>query len=285
VSGRDWLITLFIKPKDITEEQTIFSHGNDANNYCRLYLDTSGYVHFDVVASGSAVLQIVSSSAVTTSYFYRITLYQANDKFRMYISTKTGTYVIGAPVKVADVLSTVTIPAYTGNPHFGAMYDGSTRSSFYNGYLDSVATEIGGWTSSINVYAIIADAGEFRTRLAHAETGMSRGIYIRMFDALEDFNGAPNSTTSGKVRAMSHHQAITHLKAISRLATDVRGGTNLLRYDIPYNTNALYDLENGSPAIYGGTDLSITGGDQRSIPLRNSTTPTIGCVEQYQKVY
>lgn len=283
-SGRDWLLTMFIKPKDFTAKQTIFSQCNDANNYCELYLDTSGYVHFDVMASGSYTLQMTSSQAITTSYFYRITLYQAFNRWKMYLTRRVDEYTFDAPVRVVETTNTTTIPAYTGEIYIGCFYDGSTQSNFCNCYLDAFANEKGGWLRSMSAFSLIADAGLYKTTICHAETGMARAMYIRVFDALQEFNGATNSITSGKVRAMSQHQAIVHLKSNGRQATDPRGGTSLYRMDIPYSTN--YDeLAPDSPAIYAGVDLSITGGDRVQMPIRNPGYPTIGCREQYPKIF
>lgn len=70
-----------------------------------------------------------------------------------------------------------------------------------------------------------------------------------------------------------------------RAVTDVRGGTDKWRYDIPRRTVDLDELHYNSPAIYGGTDLSLTGGDRLGVPLRDSAHPTIGSREKYQKIF
>lgn len=286
-SGKDWLITMFVKPKDLDAKQTIFSHATDADNFCELYLDTSGYVHFDVKTGGSYVMQLTSSSAITTSYFYRITLYQAGDIWRMWIGQVTNATTFVAPTKVIDARYDITLPAYTGDVQFGRFYNGSSGSDYLNGYIDALATEKGGYFKSMAQLSMLADSGAFRTFLSHAESGLSRGIYIRVFDTIEDFNGAPNSQTSGKVRLMTHHGAVTHLKNNGRTATDVRGGANVYRYDIPYllPMSLWGDVRITSKAVYGGADLSITGGDMYGIPLRDSTKPTIGCCEKYPKIF
>lgn len=286
-SGKDWLITMFVKPKDLDAKQTIFSHATDADNFCELYLDTSGYVHFDVKTGGSYVMQLTSSSAITTSYFYRITLYQAGDIWRMWIGQVTNATTFVAPTKVIDARYDITLPAYTGDVQFGRFYNGSSGSDYLNGYIDALATEKGGYFKSMAQLSMLADSGAFRTFLSHAESGLSRGIYIRVFDTIEDFNGAPNSQTSGKVRLMTHHGAVTHLKNNGRTATDVRGGANVYRYDIPYllPMSLWGDVRITSKAVYGGADLSITGGDLYGIPLRDSTKPTIGSSEKYPKIF
>jgi hypothetical protein len=285
-SGRDWLMTMYYKPKDLTAKQTLFSHYTDASNFCEIYLDTDGYVHFDVKTGGSYVLQMTASSTpLSTSYWYRITVYQAYGRFRIYVTQRTDAYTFAAPVKVAEVLnSTVTIPAYTGDVQVGRFYDGTTADYYCNGYMDVLGVEQNGWRNSMAMWNFVADVGAFRTSLSHGESSLSRGYYIRAFDALTEFNGGANSSTSGKIRPVTVHTAVAAIKAAGRTATDVRAGANLYRMDIPRNTY-YEDLNIDSPTIYGGADLSITGGDRAGIPLRNSAAPTIGSKEKYPKVF
>ena len=81
-----------------------------------------------------------------------------------------------------------------------------------------------------------------------------------------------------KVRDM-----VAGLKANGGAVTDVRATTDKWRFDIPRNLTDV--LHYTSPAIYKGADLSITGGDRDGVPIRSTTTPTMGNKEVYPKIF
>lgn len=287
-SGGDWGITFVIKPTDRAAKYVLFSQATDADNFSEVYLDTSGYIHWDVKASGVYVIQAAQTTgAISTSNWTRVTLYQARNRIRLYTSEWDGSLTWSAPVRRINITNNTAYPAnYNKKVVLGAFTaDDTNFSGFYKGKMSVMSTEKWSWRLSMGVYSTIATWGLVTSVMSHTESaGTSRGFYYPILDALEEFNGGRNSSTSGSVRAMKVRDMVTWLKTNGRAVTDARGGQNKWRYDIPRNSFT-DDPHHTSPAIYGGADLSITGGDRRSIPLRNSTTPTIGCVEQYQKVY
>lgn len=284
-SEGDWAITLQTKPTGFAAKQVLYSQATDADNYMEIYIDTSGYVHLDIYAAGSPTLELAqSANALSTSNWNRVTVYEAVNRFKIYTSTYDGS-TFSTPLLVASTTSTARPANYTQNAVFGAFTaDNSTYSGFYGGLIDSVSTAKYPWRKSMAVFENLAANGLVTSTLSHAESGMSRGLYIPFMDALTEFNGT-NSATSGRVRVMTAAQMTSWLTANGRAVTDVRGGTDKWRYDIPRRTVDLDELHYNSPAIYGGTDLSLTGGDRLGVPLRDSAHPTIGSREKYQKIF
>ena len=127
LSGGVWTIDTWFMPAAFTAGQCIYSQITNANNWFRLYVDTTGAVLLKYNVSGTeSTIVSTLSAAVTAGVFQHIEVSQGAAGYKIFVNGQ-----------LAGSSSKATVPAnYSGLVYIGARTDGTSVLDYLNGDLD-----------------------------------------------------------------------------------------------------------------------------------------------------
>jgi len=133
-SGGIWSMDTWVNYTSFNAVSTIWSLATDANNYNRLYVNTSGIVIYNLVISGSEKSTIASGiGSIQLGRWHHIEMTENGDNYYLFIDG----------VKVATQSMADRPADYSSYFSIGAFHNGSTAASFSPFLLDEFRMSIG----------------------------------------------------------------------------------------------------------------------------------------------
>jgi hypothetical protein len=269
LSRGDISLSSWIRPTAMTNTQTLYYHGTDAENYHRLYIDTNGAIHYEIWASGTKTVSVDSANGVVAAdaTWRRVHLKVYNNTYVLYCDTSPH-----CPTVVATTVSANKPVAYTGTAYVGCGYDwnASAPDNFFQGYLDWFVVTNGVYFRTMASLQDLASNGGIVCFFHHLDNNPLPVMRV-VFDACRDF--------TGRIRVMPLDDALEYIRSVGAAQAD--GQT----WIYSQANDADYHLRPESRGIYSGADLSITGGDYSGAPLRDSAHPGMGPYEAWPKIF
>lgn len=133
-SGGVWSIDTWVYYNSFNAVSTIWSLATDANNYNRLYVNTSGIVIYNLVVSGSEKSTIASGiGSIELGRWHHIEMTENGDDYYLFIDG----------VKVASQNAADRPADYSSYFSIGAFHNGSTAAAFSPFLLDEFRLSVG----------------------------------------------------------------------------------------------------------------------------------------------
>ena len=127
-SGGKWTIDGWIQTLSNTNNQTIYAQITDANNWLRVFVDTTGAIKIAINASGTETIiaGTIDSLLIPDGAFHQVEISEKANWYRIFVDG----------ILQASVKSTERPANYTGIVYIGARSNGSSVTDYFNGYID-----------------------------------------------------------------------------------------------------------------------------------------------------
>lgn len=150
MAGGVWSVDTWVYFNSFNAISTIWANGTDANNYHRLYVNTSGIVIYNLVAAGTEKSTVQSGiGSVQTGRWHHIELTENGNDYYLFIDG----------VRVATQNTTDRPATYSNYFSIGAFHNGSAWSAYAPILLDEFRMSVGvarhtqGFTPQASAYS------------------------------------------------------------------------------------------------------------------------------------
>lgn len=149
-SGGIWSVDMWVYFNSFNAISTLWAQATDANNYHRLYVNTSGIVIYNLMTASVEKSTIASGiGSVVVGRWHHIEMTENGNSYYLYIDGS-----------LVSSMSAADRPAnYTSHLTLGAFYNASTWASYLPGYVDEfrfskgAARHVAAFTPQVSAYS------------------------------------------------------------------------------------------------------------------------------------